>query len=201
MSDFHYLAVGRQQTHAATLPMATQRNSTTRNAPTQDTDTAHRGDDQARQERTQHPKLATLKAQNSRHRPNPTPPTPERSPPSRGYFLFSPNGRHRPLAAADQAKRKGKAKPRRTATKPKETGASNPTKPRDRPSPCTADKRHRNDPTRQTPTNRPANHQRRTFSTDPPPPRNATHPMAKYLSSSGGGRSSFLRHPATQWEA
>lgn len=68
---------------AATLPMATQQNSTTRNAPTQDTDTAHRGDDQAQQERTQHPKRATPNSQNSRHRPDPTSPTapPKPAPP------------------------------------------------------------------------------------------------------------------------
>lgn len=234
MSNFHHLADGRQQTRAATRPMATQLNSTTRNAPTQDTDTPICGDDQTQQGRTQHPKRATLNSQNimhcpnkyhRRHRPNHHPPrlrseggggrggapcspkgseatgttpepkkkrtTPQRrtkpkgtpaaqrdAPPAAARAKPSPKGWYIPFfqwarrvlfAAADQAKRKGKAKPRRTATKPKETTRRPTAQPQRQADPTNA-------PTKPQTPGAPA-----AAKTHPPNPgRNATQPRPQH---------------------
>lgn len=126
MSVFHYFADCRQQTRAATLPTTTQQNSTTRNAPTQDPGTAHRGDDPTPKERHQHPKRATPNSQNNRRRPAPHPPACVAAAEAGGATrLAAPKGAKRPEQPPNPKRKetpptedKAKRNARRTARRP-----------------------------------------------------------------------------------
>lgn len=137
-----------------------------------------------------------------RHRPNTTTrrtaqPRPREARPAGGIFFFLKR-RHRPLAAADQAKRKGKAKPRRTATNSKKGEPPTRLSQKKGKSQCTADKCQNIFTHRQAPTSRPANQQRRGILERHPPLRNAPQPITKFFSSPGAV-SVFFFVPLPRW--